>query len=117
MAFGWVVGGGQVHYDKPLINSIRAQDVALELRKEPPLLVTRGTTFNWEFKEDYNDMMAAIAVDDERNQLVVTDILAESADPSIRAVVVCDRKKQMELLQKMLVENFRSAERYIRDKR
>jgi superfamily II DNA or RNA helicase len=55
-------------------------------------------------------MISALSQDEERNILIVSDILAETADPRARAIVVCERRAHMERLKGMLEENYRVAE-------
>ena len=55
-------------------------------------------------------MISPLSQDEERNILIVSDILAETADPRARAIVVCERRAHMERLKGMLEENYRVVE-------
>lgn len=96
-------------YLGPILHKIPMERVQAELRVLPPQLIIRDTAFDWEFRDDYADMISEISRDEARNRLVLSDILAETADMNHRALVVCERQAHMDRLQELLKDNYREA--------
>lgn len=96
-------------YVGPILHKISMEDVSRELRVTPPVLIVRDTAFDWELRDDYGDMVSALALDEDRNRLILADILAETAAPTNRALVICERQKHMDRLVELLMENHRQA--------
>jgi len=104
------LNGLMTAYLGPVIHKIPMERVYEELSVERPHLIKRATTFDFDLKENYAEMISALSKDEERNILIVSDILAETADPQARVIVVCERRAHMERLKEMLEENYRIAE-------
>jgi len=86
--------------------ALEFQDVGASM----PMVNIRKTEFNFEYLENYGEMIGALVQDDNRNELVLTDILQETADPKVKAIVVSERVSHLQLLGQLLEENYKKPE-------
>jgi len=96
-------------YLGPVLHKIDIKRVHQEASIIRPVLNIRDTEFDFAFKGDYGDMVKALALDDVRNEQVVSDILKETADRGGRALVLCERLIHLEVLKNKLGDNYREA--------
>ncbi|MBC2710628.1 MAG: DEAD/DEAH box helicase family protein [Desulfosarcina sp.] len=67
-----------------------------------PVYQVQRTGFDYFYQNDYGKMMAALCCDENRNEMIVKDILAETARFANQAVVVAERVEHLERIQKRL---------------
>ncbi|MBI9078000.1 MAG: hypothetical protein JEZ02_21565 [Desulfatibacillum sp.] len=65
-------------------------------------LKVRKTGFQFDYKDNFGELMKSLVQDRRRNDLMVTDILEKTADPTARALVVCERIEHAEALKTLL---------------
>ena len=65
-----------------------------------PLLKIRTTGFDYDYQDDWSEMVTALCTDPERNHLIVSDILQATADRRAKALVISERIAQLEELRR-----------------
>lgn len=84
-----------------------AQVSEAELRESgailKPEVVRRFTDFRYSYDDDYSDMISALTRDEKRNQLIVTDVAANT-NGSGTALVVSDRVDHCQAMAGMLLQ-------------
>lgn len=73
------------------------------------MVTLRKTDFNFEYLENYGELIGALVQDENRNDLVLKDILQETADPKVRAFVVSERVSHLQHLGELLDENYKKS--------
>jgi len=97
-------------YVGPRLAEIDIDRVYRESTAIRPVFCGRDTGFDYNFNEDYKAMVGALAVDPERNERIVTDVLAETATKKdARTVVLVERLIHLEALQKVFKANYRDC--------
>ena len=66
--------------------------------------------FSHGYQDDWSDMIRALCQDQERNGLIVADILQETADPGAKAVVISERIGHLEDLRERIEAAYSEAE-------
>ncbi len=94
----------------PVLHKVPVEQVYQGFSAKRPLLIKRPTRFDFDYRENYGEMVTALSQDEERNRLIVSDILAETAEEAARAIVVCERREHLERLRKMLELDYRMAD-------
>ena len=74
-----------------------------------PILTVRETAFTFDYKENYGQMIGKLVRDDERNDLILTDVLAETASPKARGLIISERVAHLKILQELLRGNYKKA--------
>jgi len=97
-------------YIGPHLAEIDIDRVYRESTAIRPVFHGQDTGFDYNFSEDYKKMVGALAVDPERNERIVTDVLAETAiKGGARTVVLVERLVHLEALQKTFKANYRDC--------
>jgi len=103
------LNGLMAAYVGPVLHRIPMERVRREARMTRPEFVGRQTAFDYRYQDDWGAMVKALALDGDRNTLLVTDILMATADKKARAVVLCQLLVHMEVLVKQLEKRYRKA--------
>jgi len=69
-----------------------------------PCVLQRPTSFTFNYRRNYHDLMTALTANDERNKLIVADIVREVKNDAGTALVVSDRVSHCETLCALLAE-------------
>ncbi len=80
-----------------------------EVGASMPMVNIRKTDFVFEYLENFGELIGALVQDDNRNQLILTDILQETADPMAKAIVVSERVSHLQHLGELLDENYKKS--------
>lgn len=76
-----------------------------------PVINIQDTGFDYEYKDDWPEMVTALCGDEDRNQLIVTDILqAVSNNPLTKALVISERVKHLKDLKQRIDNSYNQAE-------
>jgi superfamily II DNA or RNA helicase len=67
-----------------------------------PRIIIRPTAFTFNYRRNYQDLMAALTADPARNELIAADIAAEVKNDAGTALVVSDRVSHCETICRML---------------
>ncbi len=70
-----------------------------------PLFVQRQTGFTFSYRGNYQDLMTELTHNQQRNEQIATDIIAETKNDSGTLLVVSDRVSHCQLLAEILAEN------------
>lgn len=85
-------------YLGPVVYRIRLAKDFVGLGQGRPILKIRRTNFNFEYMENWSEMITALCQDQARNALIVADVLQETANPGAKAVVISERVSHLESL-------------------
>lgn len=69
-----------------------------------PELIQKATAFTFRFRDNYQDLMKALTTDEQRNQQIVDDVVAQRGRSEGGILVVSDRVAHCDLLAEMLAE-------------
>jgi len=97
-------------YLGPKLHHIKLVSKFEGLGKARPLVKIQNTEFQYNCQEDWPEMITTLCQDQERNHMIVTDILKEVADPSIRVLVISERVGHLENLLEMIEEAYGEGE-------
>ena len=61
------------------------------LRQEKPILKIKPTSFEYEYRDDWSEMIKALCQDTERNHLITTDIFQAAAGNRAKILVISER--------------------------
>ena len=81
-----------------------------EMRRTRPVLKIVATGWEYDYEDDFSEMITALCQDQERNRLIVKDMLQATAEPGARALVISERVKHLEELQKRIKEAYSESE-------
>jgi superfamily II DNA or RNA helicase len=76
------------------------------LGKTRPVLKIKSTSFTYNYRGDWHEMITALCQDEERNRLITADILEETADPSTKALVISERINHLEMLLQQIKRGY-----------
>jgi len=76
------------------------------LGKARPALKIKPTSFTYNYKDDWHEMITTLCQDEERNRLITADILQETANPSIKALVISERINHLEMLLQQIKRGY-----------
>ncbi|MFH1215769.1 MAG: DEAD/DEAH box helicase [Pseudomonadota bacterium] len=93
---GWHIGD--------LVHRVSGRELDLYGAVLKPVIVQRPTSFTFNYRRNYHDLMTALTGNQARNELIVTDIVGEAAKDSGTALVVSDRVSHCETICSMLEE-------------
>jgi len=97
-------------YIGPRLHQIDTERVFRESTVVRPVFVGKDTEFDWDYREDWKAMVAALSVDPDRNRQILLDVLAETAaSREARAVVIVERLIHLEALRKAFEANHREC--------
>jgi len=74
-----------------------------------PMLTVNRTAFEFEYKENFGQMIGSLIQDEARNDLIITDILEQSSSPTARGLVISQRLNHLEILQGLLDGNYKKS--------
>ena len=84
------------------VHSVSQQDLDRHGAVLKPRIITRPTAFTFNYRRNYQDLMAALTSDTARNELIAADIVGEVKNNAGTALVVSDRVSHCEDLCRML---------------
>ncbi|PKN68504.1 MAG: hypothetical protein CVU54_14395 [Deltaproteobacteria bacterium HGW-Deltaproteobacteria-12] len=67
-----------------------------------PKLMVRITTFTYLYREDFKKLITALCRDEQRNSLIIADLLQECAKSSIRALALSDRVEHLKFIKEII---------------
>ena len=70
----------------------------------------KSTGFDYNYQDDWSEMVGALCRDRDRNHLLVTDILQATADPGVKSVIISERVHHLEDLKKSIEGSYSEAE-------
>lgn len=74
------------------------------LGADRPRLIVKQTAFNYPYRDDFKELITGLCRDRERNSLLVADILQQSANPSIRVLVLSDRIEHLKAIKEGILQ-------------
>lgn len=96
-------------YLGPVLHEIKSTEYFNGL-KVRPYIVSKETDFNYEYHDDYGELMTALCSDADRNKMIIEDILAETAANNHCALVTSARIEHLEILSKLLFSSLKTSE-------
>jgi hypothetical protein len=94
-------------YLGPRVYQIYPEEEAHRVR---PILKVVSTGWEYDYEDDFPEMITALCQDQGRNDLMVRDILQATAEPGARALVVSERVGHLEELKERIKESYGEAE-------
>ncbi|MBI5558699.1 MAG: DEAD/DEAH box helicase [Deltaproteobacteria bacterium] len=85
-----------------LVHTVSARDLDRHGAVLKPVIIERLTTFTFNYRRNYQDLMAALTQDARRNELIVNDIRQEVKNEAGTILVVSDRISHCETIRAML---------------
>jgi len=89
-------------YLGPKLHHIKLAGRFEGLGKDRPIVRINKTSFQYNYQDDWLEMISTLCQDQDRNHMIVTGILKEVADRSIRSLVVSERIGHLETLLEMI---------------
>lgn len=97
-------------YMGPRLHEIDMDRVYRESTIVRPRFTGKETGFDYDFRQDWKELVGALSVDQERNRQLIVDVLAEVAmDKNTRVVVMVERLIHLEALRKAFEANHRDC--------
>ena len=87
-----------------VLHEIKLSAKFIGLGADQPRLIVRQTAFTYPYRDDFKELITDLCRDRERNRLIVADILQESANPSIGALVLSDRIEHLKAMKESLLQ-------------
>lgn len=94
---------------RPTLFSFTSREVTGEPEKAGGSFYIRETGFQFDYRENYTDMIADLCADKVRNHMIVDDILCAASRPGSHILVVSERIDHLEGLRKMLADAYFSS--------
>lgn len=69
-----------------------------------PKLMVQTTDFVYQYREDFKDLITALCRDEQRNALIITDLLQECAKSSVRVLAVSDRVEHLTTIKEAIAQ-------------
>ena len=81
-----------------------------EMHRARPVLKISATGFEYDYEDDFSEMITALCQDQGRNHLIVQDILQATVEPGARALVISERVGHLTELKERIKEAYSEAE-------
>ncbi|MEI6314634.1 MAG: helicase-related protein [Syntrophus sp. (in: bacteria)] len=69
-----------------------------------PRLIARRTAFQYLYREDFGAMIKALCSDEARNSLIMADVLQETADARVRALILSERIDHLQVIKTLIAQ-------------
>ena len=91
-------------YIGDLVHSVAQKDLDRHGAVLKPCIISRPTSFTFNYRRNYQDLMSALTANAGRNELIVADICREVENDAGTVLVVSDRVSHCETICRMLAE-------------
>ncbi|HQP25840.1 MAG TPA: helicase-related protein [Smithellaceae bacterium] len=69
-----------------------------------PKLIVQTTAFAYLYREDFKEMITALCRDEQRNALIITDLLHECSKSSVRVLALSDRVEHLKSIKEAIAQ-------------